>query len=224
MTTQISQLRPVFYSYDIPERAKIKNPSRFLRRRAIRINLSVWCMPEAMIPYALTEKLEAAGATVYCVAFDAREAENMLAILTDALVKDAKRAVARAEAAIGKAERKLAESKDSIETTQASFDYAAEKAVKRAEALLGDFREAAKVFGIDENTLPIAASYKAVSALQAAASNRAKHYVEMARAAAQISPAIGEAAQRDQMAPGALVDLLEENGVDVTDAREAFVS
>lgn len=222
--SQISQLRPVFYSYDIPEKSKISNPSPFLRRRAIRINLSVWCMPEASIPYSLTQQLEEAGATVYCVAFDAREAENMLSILTDALAKEAKRAIARAEAAIKKAEDKLAESKDSIDTTQASFDYAAEKAVKRAEALLGDYREAAKVFGIDEKTLPIDASFRAVSALQAAASNRARHYVEMAKAAMNINPVLARAAQNDQMDPGAMIDLLEENGVDVSDAREAFVS
>lgn len=224
--SQISQLRPVFFSYDLPEKAKLENPSGFLRRRAVRLQQSVWCMPNSMIPYQLISDLEAGGASVYVIAFDANEAETLMTILTDALKKEAESARRRAAKSIKSAEDAMIESTQGHTRAIDDFDVRVAKAVRRAETLLGDLQEAASVFGIDVSSLPIQASLQAVNVLQQAASNRAKAYAEMAKAAAQAAhmdaQAMATAAKADDVNPQDLADFLEENGIDASSQREAF--
>lgn len=214
-----------FLSYDIPDRSNIQNPSPFLRRRAARIQLSVWVVSEANMPHARIQSWRERGANVYVVKFDAAEAENLIVMVHEGLKREAEIAKKRAEKAIESAEKAMSESKDGADSAFASFEFKCQKALKRVETIMGDLEHAAGLFGIDAESVPTVNCLSAVRALQQSAFRRAEHYVEMAKAAAQIGGEgqhIADLAQADEMNPLVLANYLEDNGVDASEARDAF--
>src|SRR5438552_1177899 len=83
-----SDLRACLLIYDIPERSAVANPSRFLRRLAVRVNLSCWVIPEGDVPYARLNEMATGGATWHVVRFDAAEAGKLVAMAAAAIRRE----------------------------------------------------------------------------------------------------------------------------------------
>lgn len=217
-------MQAYFLSYDIPSRSDIPNPSRFLRRRAIRTQQSVWVILKDQIPYTHISTWINGGATVDVVQFDSSEGEKLLEMVAKAIRRQAQKAVRDTEAAIGRAENRMAESDKGPDAAQKQFDASVQRTVRRAESLLGDLREAASIFNLNADGLPLDTAMNAVRAIRTGASNRAKIYVEMAQEAAKLDGlgCLSEAAAADSIHPAILNDALAERGVDTQKFEEAF--
>ena len=96
-------MRSVFLSYDIPQRIKIANPTAKLRSLGVRVNLSVWIIPEHAVPHGYLDELREAGAVVYLVRFDESEQVKLLEMARKALENEASRIVKGMEASIERA-------------------------------------------------------------------------------------------------------------------------
>ena len=98
-------MRSCFVSYDIPSSLKIANPTAKLRSLGIRMNKSVWVMPEHCVPHGYLDEIREAGAAVYIVRFDEAEQGKLLEMARRALESEAARIVKGMEESIARAER-----------------------------------------------------------------------------------------------------------------------
>jgi hypothetical protein len=205
---------PCMLFYDIPSNSGIPNPSRHLRSRGVRVNLSCWVLPESRVPYALLNELSQEGATWHVVRFDPAEAHKLARMAFESLRKEAENAVRRAmrseENAQAHAEERGPE----------AYRLWVERSVRRAEAILNDLTTGAQALGL---TFDIQTGLVALSGIQSAAQARAAVYAGMVEEAKRRGLAqAAELAGRNEIPGQVLADMLEEDGADVTHAHEAF--
>jgi len=130
--------------YDIPEDSGIKNPSSFLRRRAVRINLSCWVIPNDRVPWTRLNSMLKKGASWHVVKFDEAEAEKLALLAISAITNEIRQVIRAAQESESKAE-------NNTSTPEGKRAYWARvrSSLYRAKLALQDAREAAKAFGLD---------------------------------------------------------------------------
>lgn len=208
--------------YDIPEASRVPNPSGFLRRMAVRINLSCWVVPEGDIPYARLNEMAAGGASWHVVRFDAAEAGKLVAMAAAAIRRELRDALRRAKRSAARAAAALESGKSSV----GKYTEQARAQVSRVKRLMRDLKQAAERFEIAPESLPLTQAARGVDAIQAAMHTRARLYAEAAEQARGQATAAGEgmanAAAADTVPAGVLADFIEEAGGDAAALREVF--
>ncbi len=219
-------LKPCLLIYDIPEASDAPNPSPWLRRRAVRINLSCWVVPEANIPYMRLKELEKEGATVHIVPFADHGIEKILSLVRSAIQKEIAEATARAEESMQKAEKKLASEDDDAYADLRAFRKRADAARTRTAELINDLDQARRLFGIRaEKGDDLAESMARVRLLRDKYEQRAKRIAQMAVALMESGgdrKKMGELLAQDDAEPLIAADMAEEAGIDTSELREAY--
>jgi len=223
MAAETNNLQACLLIYDIPERSTVANPSGRLRSVAVRVNLSCWVIREGDIPYALLNEMAAGGATWHVVRFDASEGQKLIEMAREALIRDIRDAMKRANKSANAAGRK-AEADDS---TDARRRYARQvrPLVRKMNRLLTDVRKAAERFGISPYSISLNDSVNSLSALQAGMIARAKAYGEAVEQIRLLGDeAMANAAAADLVPAGIIADDIDERGGDASALREAFAA
>lgn len=210
---------------DIPERSGVRNPSRRLRSMAVRVNLSCWCIREGDIPSTLLNEMALGGATWHVVRFDATESVKLIGMAVDAIKRDIRDAMRRANKSADAAGRKL--DPDAANPTEVKRRYAerTRPIIRRLTRLLSDVQKAAARFGLDRTTLSLTEAMAGVNALQAGMYERARAYaaaVEQVRALGDA--AMANAAGADLVPAGILADDIDDHGGDASALRDAFAA
>jgi hypothetical protein len=223
MTTD--SLKPCLLIYDIPDRANVANPSPRLRRRAVRVNLSCWVIPESEVPYHLLHEMELGGATWHVVRFADDEVKNLVRMAREAILQQTADAERRAKRSVEQATERVTNDAENgaADAAEKKFRTRTGAAVRRVKVLLGDLKMAAERFGIGDAGTSLSAALASVNAAHAAASARARLVAEAAREAAKVGDGrMGEAAAADLVPALILADYVEENGGDAEAMRLAF--
>ncbi len=208
--------------YDIPESSEYPNPSGFLRRRAIRINLSCWCIPDHAIPWHMLGEMTQAGCTWHTVRFSTEEMPKLSGMCIDALRKEIGEALAGAKICLDNAEDRADEEIFGEDPEKAAKQYRnkVRAAVRRTNRLINDLQEAARQFEIDPETLAPGTARNAVTILGATAQRKIDAYLQMA---AEAGAEMQGAAEQDAVPAEVLCDFLEEEkGIDCSEQRLLF--
>ncbi len=207
----LTAIKPCMLMYDIPERPpqgcrRLDNPSPRLRRIAIRLQLSVWVIPEGNIPYTHLDFMAANGATWDVARFDAENAESLISMGKKALKRDIDKAVDSLNRTVNTAARLLSEGELSAQEAE---DRVSE-ARKRCDSVIADLTHAAQIFSISESDLPIESSYAAARVISTKMHERSRTYADAARRLAQEARASGNGGAA-AIAAGALADDMPSN-------------
>jgi len=227
-------LQAHWLTYDIPQRSGIRNPSRFLRRRAFRPNKSVWVVCKADIPYNLIAEMKEKGASVYCIEFAAHENDNLVALAIASVKRDIMEKIAATRRIVAQAQRREREAMDNVELSGDerrelvdSLRARARTQIRSARALMKDLRECCERFGVSESAVDLGGALGAVNAIQETIAVRAR---AVRKAVAKIKEtrqgsqddAIMAALMSDAMPQDIAADYLEDTGRDASELREAF--
>lgn len=221
-------IRASLLIYDIPQRSNLANPSPFLRRMAVRANLSCWIIPTHLIPYSYLNELADGGATWHVVQFDTNESEKLLKMARESIAREMRAALNRARKAAQDAAVAYENPEEGETPTIANFEERVHRAVRRAEEVLRDLETAAGVFSIERSATPVAWAFEQATMIQTAAHERAKRYAEAAVTLRRIDPINGDglanAAEADELPAGILADALDEAGAstEAAELRESF--
>jgi hypothetical protein len=211
--------------YDIPEKSRVPNPSRRLRPIAVRVNLSCWVVREGDIPYALLHEMARGGATWHVVRFDASEGAKLVGMAVEAIKRDIRDAMRRANRSADAAAQKLDPAAEDPTEVKRRYAERARPVVRRLLRLLADVRKAAERFGIEPESVSLADAHAAVSALQAGMLARARAYGEAVEQARMLGDAaMAGAAAADLVPAGILADDIDDRGGDAGALREAFAA
>jgi len=220
-----SNLQACLLIYDIPERSTVRNPSNRLRWRAVRVNLSCWVIREGDIPYSLLNEMAAGGATWHVVRFDASEGVKLVRMAVEALKRDIRDAMRRANRSADAAGRRLDQTTDNPTEAKRRYAERARPIIRRLNRLLADVQKAAERFGIDQTAISLADAHTSVRALQAGMLVRAKAYAEAVEAVRALGDeAMANAAAADLVPAGILADDIDERGGDASALRETFTA
>lgn len=107
-------MRAVFFSYDIPDSCRYPNPSPKLSRVGARVNLSVWIIPEHLVPRELVADFERERIKYQMVRFDESESGKILTLARESLQARAEQIRRSMEGLIAVATAKL-ETVDPVE-------------------------------------------------------------------------------------------------------------
>ena len=107
MTESNTNLGACLLIYDIHQHSVVPYPSRRLRTVAVRVNLSCWVIREGDVPYALLHEMALGGATWHVVRFDAGEGPKLVGMAVEAIKRDIRDAMRRANRSAADAGRKL---------------------------------------------------------------------------------------------------------------------
>lgn len=225
----VKNQRISWFFYDIPSSSNIPNPSRELRQRAVRINLSCWVVPEEDIPWTLYNNLRAAGANVNVYKFDISETPRLLKEAIAFTKKEIEDTLKRAEESALEAEQRLINNEEENETRdEAHTRYVRHQRqiVKRCEKLLEDITAAYQRFGINANeALSLTDSANVITALNTNMDIKARAYVQATnklRSVVGDSDAVVITANRSAIPPEILADYMEDHNIDASDLRSAF--
>lgn len=212
--------------YDIPDTSEFPNPSPILRRFAVRSNLSVWIVPDDRIPYHLLNEMEIAGCSWQVIKFDASEAVKLINITLESLKKDVQQAMKRLETEKQVAlDTVLSDEESGADVSVLTYYKRVKGLLRHAEQLVADYCEAAACFGIAPSCLNVNKACTAISSLSTSMKTRSLLFTEMTRLAeskGEAGKSMASAARADDVPAGILADFLEEQGEDITAAREAF--
>lgn len=227
--TGASPVKSISYlCYYIPTATRFPNPSGALRRRAVRMDGSVWAIPTELVPHSLVNRMLLAGCVVNVVRFADDETEKLLGIVKANLDRE----IAQAEERMKQAEAEATATMEAAgvdaptehaarlarRAAAAEYRKTIERLNKTAQARMEDYRQAARVFGFRSDPVRgrIAEAAGRANALALGAAAKAAAYVEAARKAAEIDPTshVARAAANDEIPAGPLYDHLQDHGVD----------
>lgn len=240
-TDKLNALKPILFTYDIPDDAvemvngkprPFNNPSDQLRRFAVRLNLSCWLMDAGDIPNMLIARMLDAGCDPHVFHFDATEGKKLVSVAISRLKKEIGDAIKRAERSRVSADAQLT---GALDETGMNADEAEERYVRRAngimerlEALTGDLNAAASRFGINPRVIALARLSVTGDALKSAMATRANAYAAAAKVlkatGTTTNVALANAAEVDQVPVGIMADALQDEGneADAIQLRDAF--
>lgn len=197
-------------TYDIPEKSGVPNPSKQLRRRAVRVNLSCWVVPDDRMPHHLLESWDLTGVVYRVVPFDPAAADKLQQLARDAISETVRMLTDKLTKRVGKA--------DQIGNVDEQTTYLKRLEVARKSALrhLEDLQAAMPGFGIGDMGGSLLSARVQIEQLTSAARARASIYTTMAALAAHsaMPQQMAAAACADELPDYALVDLLEDAGED----------
>lgn len=225
-------MRASLLYYDIPDSIRFPNPSRLLRRVAVRVNLSVWVVPVDLIPWNLLARMDAKGISRNVVEFADKEADNLIAIARAAfaaqVIAAANSAQKTASKAAGVGEDEGLEGADLAHYVDARV----RAATRKGERLIAELTSAASGFGLSPddfaapNALSQLAIIRSVSASRAAKYAKATRKVRALASGSPYSTAAGlaNAAESDTLPAFVLADFLRDSGDDdgADELQESF--
>ncbi len=233
------------FQYDIPsipqeleDVPSFNNPSHFLRRRALRLTLSVWAFDKDRTPWGLIRDMDQwsqtyagrdmpNGGVVKSIRYHVHDfspdaTEGILKQAAQVMREDIERQKESQATALATALEVLTEANrahDAGEITWQARDKARLKykayrktILKRTEKLVSDLELAAKSFGMD---------WAGIRSSQALTSARAEVYTQGAEALAPNAPA-SRAAIEAVLPPEILADAMEDQGLDTRTIRATF--
>lgn len=227
--------RCVLFFYKIPTvRGKdiFPNPSGTLRRLGVRLDGSVWAVPESRVPWPLVNNMYAClgpngeRVTAHVADFDHKTSEKLVQIAEEYFAKELADVEARLlEKVQGYEDDYNQMIADAVGADKALtiFQKRVLGAVSAARKYRNDYEEAAKAFAVqDQFARQFATIGNVVTNLDNLARTRAASYAD-AIALARGTKLEKAAAEGDVPAP-VLADYLEDEGKDVRGLREAFTN
>src|SRR5687767_14905134 len=142
MNETSTSLQACLLIYDIPERSSVPNPSRRLRPIAVRVNLSCWVIREGDIPYALLHEMAAGGAMWHVVRFDASEGPKLVGMAVEAMKRDIRDAMQRANRSAEVAGRRMETTQETPSEARRRFAVQSRPIIRRLTRLLSDVQKA----------------------------------------------------------------------------------
>lgn len=192
---------------------------------AVRVNLSCWVIREGDIPYSLLHEMARGGASWHVVRFDASEGEKLVGMAVEAIKRDIRDAMRRANKSANSVASKLAPSAVNPSETKRRYAERTRPIIRRLTRLLSDVQKAAARFGIDRATLSLTEAMAGVNALQAGMYERARAYAEAVEQARVLGDAaMANAAGADLVPAGILADDIDDHGGDASALRDAFAA
>lgn len=227
----VQSMRPVLFTYDIPDDATeivrgkerpFYNPSDYLRTFAVRLNLSCWVMNEGDVPHALISRMLDAGCDPYVFEFNPNEAGKLVGAAVATLKKEINAAIVRAEQAHIRAEAQLTNAANeegiSPEEAEQRFLDRANAISARMQSLTDDLNKVATRFGINPHVLSIDRLNITGGALKSTMEERARAYTAAANVIRETGTMMGEglanAAAVDACPPYVMADFLRDSGKD----------
>lgn len=226
----INNVRPVLFTYDIPDNAvyvdhngkerPFYNPSDRLRRFAVRLNLSCWVLAEGDVPHALVARMLDAGCDPYVFKFDPEEAKKLVGMAVTKLRKEINAAITRADESRARAESQLTNAMQeegmTEEEAERRFLERAEQINVRLNALTEDLNLVSRRFGINEHVLNINRLTDTGAALKVEMVKYAEAYAEAAKKLRAIGTdtgiALARAAEMDACPVEVMADYIREEG------------
>jgi len=210
--------------YDIPERAKMENPSPELRRVAVRVNLSCWVVPNHLVPFSILGEIEDNGGTWHVIKFDGSEAENLIRMATDSLRKSVREAVESCEDSC-RAAHDRADDNSEEDPVKACSKYirATGQIIRRAEKILADYRRAAEGFGVKVVELGISGAVASIQGIKTGVHRQVAMYKRLiARLEENSGAGLAAGIEAGNVHIGIGLDYLQDQGLDVDHEREVF--
>lgn len=214
--------------YDIPERAEIANPSGRLRMIGVRLNLSVWIVPTASIPYNLINQLQNAGADVHTADYDASASAGLLRTAVNVMNKELKAAQDRANVSAAEALAELnADDGTNPNTKRRVYERKINAITKRLNQLADELTAGAKVFGVT-GAVNFGGMRQAARSMQGNLTARATLYANSATTLREIGTtsaiAMAAAVEADAVPAVIVADMIQDDGrdEDAETLRDAF--
>lgn len=141
--------------YDIPQKAKMGNPSYHLRHYGVRVNLSAWIIPDnriAMVPIDLWREK---GAKVELVRFDERDGETIIRLAREALKLEITTMEESLRDGIKAIRDALAKVASGDEEALAKVSNLAGGHVRRADKAADAAEECSALFGLTADVKPL---------------------------------------------------------------------
>lgn len=172
---------PFLLFYDIPDVAKIANPTHWLLPIAVRLNKSVWVIQEDYIPYRQLENLERAGATWHTLQFDTRAMGDIVELVTRSLTKEIQSVVQRSNDSCNKISEAAGKSKKPILDRIKSHRKKVTPVIRKMGRKLQAIRKAARSFGVTPDQIAYGQAESSMEGLRQAMLERGRVMLEAAR-------------------------------------------
>lgn len=199
--------------YDIPERSGVQNPSRHLRRMAVRLNLSCWLVRSDRLPNHVLVELSQGGASWHVLPFAETASGSAKEIAKERLQVEISEATKRLRKAIA---TKPAD--DSPKEKRKAADRVRRASV-RLQTLLSDLEQAADELGVSYD---FNSAHQTLRRLDAQAEHVARAYLVAAASLPEADP-IRQAAQADLVPAPILADYAQDHG-NFTEGELALVT
>lgn len=132
--------------YDIPTGSKIYNPSDLLWRLGVRVNLSVWIIPEANVVRVPTSEWRSRGAKVELVRFDENDSDTIIRLAHEALEREAALVLSRLTDAHARLSEQYASAPTGDMAVLYELDNKAARYMRQARKFLTNAQECAATF------------------------------------------------------------------------------
>jgi hypothetical protein len=210
--------------YYIPT-GRFRNPSATLRSRGYRVDGSVWVIPTDRLPWNLINRMKATpGVVCNEHKFDVEEASRLTATARAEL---SRQVLAASNAVQKKASTEYDPEKwETVEEFEKWLAGQVRAVARRAARMLADYAKAGEGFGLSEGELRIEAALSQVRIVELVSRNRARVYAEGTAKLRQVGQAaLAGAAEKDQLPPAMMADLLRDAGLDdeADKVQDAFV-
>lgn len=224
-------------AYDIPDEVKgnVDDPCGKLRRIALHAQLSVWIIREDLLPLGYLGELSAQpGVILDIVPLDEHAGAQFLEIAVRTLKAELAALTAKKEYQIG--ENADAIYAKMLEKTNGDREKAFKRVkshiewhIKNAEKQLTDFKAAADNYVVDGSRYGLDEAQAALATLKTKVNTRIETFrnlqfqvSELANEGNEGAAGMADALANDSVPVGIALDYAEENGVNVTAAREVF--
>ena len=158
VTKKEEHIRTVMFTYDIPDKSELGNPSKILRKIGFRANLSCWVIPLSFIPEDLLDLYKTNGINYWIVKFDESEESKIRSRAKVELEKEVGRihgSLIKQVASADKLLNKLLEKENVTEveqnTTKTKRHQRISIALKSSSEALDDAIKCATLFDEDMN-------------------------------------------------------------------------
>lgn len=226
-TSNNTQDRYSLLCYYITVKSGYPNPSALLRRCAFRVDGSVWVVKDSSTPWNVLNDMTDGGVDWKLFPFAAEGTAALIETCRNTLIAEIQDSTTRNAESLAAIQsrhliaRAAATNGRELEIADRKYGYEVKALNKRANQLLDDLNEAARVFGLDANGLGINAGLNAVTGLIATA--RAKAHLHTNTVTALANTPFAAAANANEIPAGIMADMIEENtGKDMTEVRKAF--
>jgi hypothetical protein len=224
-------IRPVLFTYDIPEDAFVivrgkkrpfPNPSDELRRYAVRLNYSNWVLNEGDVPHALVARMLDAGCDPLVFEFDPKARQKLISMAVGRLRGEIKLAIARAEEsrtrAMGQLDRSGEEEGISPEEAEERFRNRIEAIDERVKQLHADMEAVSARFGINAGILGLCELDATGASIKDEMTKKAEAYAkaikDLKAAGTSTTNALAKAAEQEAVPTDILADALRDEGRD----------
>jgi hypothetical protein len=233
---KVNETKTQLFVYDIPTASGYdKNVRQRIRRKALYINKSVCIVAKGGEPWSEIKRMdgyntEETSPRLKIKHYLVPQAEQGMPVLLEIAIQEMRKELEDHQQeqarSLANADSKLAEVE---ENPQSSWREIADMRVwhekhraallKRSQKLLEDLEYAAASFNLDISDIPLEDARGRLEGIRALNGAKATFYVEMAEKAREAGINVGEA---DEMPAEILADRLEDEGISIAGAREAF--